>query len=132
MSVSSHSYDYLEDLGSSIRVDEAALHELLTVIIVTSPIAAHPSTELLDRLLSSLAKNLVGFEYQSSGARAVSVSNDVSSAATRKFGASLKNAPCSIWVTQTDSALSSVGGGRWFLDSREREEEKTHIRTGHR
>jgi hypothetical protein len=32
-------------------------------IVVTSPIEAHPNTELLDKLLGSLAKNLKGFEY---------------------------------------------------------------------
>jgi hypothetical protein len=34
--------------------DEVPLSELVTIVVVTSPIVSHPSTELLDRCLSSL------------------------------------------------------------------------------
>lgn len=50
------------NLPYSIR--DKSLPELLTIVVVTSPIAAHPSTELLDRLVSSLAAQLVGFEAE--------------------------------------------------------------------
>lgn len=55
----SESFDTLQNLP--FAVGDRPLYELLTVLIVTSPIAAHPSTELIDRLLSSLARSLRGF-----------------------------------------------------------------------
>lgn len=60
------SYDTLVNLPiSSSLIRDKPLPELLTIVVVTSPIAINPSTELLDRLLSSLAAKLVGFQNES-------------------------------------------------------------------
>jgi hypothetical protein len=42
----------------SVDVEHAALSALLTLIVVTSPVAAHPSTELLDSCLGSYYQSL--------------------------------------------------------------------------